>query len=474
MSGTIREVLDLILGSPRNNNPPDDDSDAHSSVSSQHDPDDDYVPAGPVAAIDTAPFAALRVSTRATSATVNVAAPAAPIAAANVAAPTVPIVPSPYLLPPPRRIMLSNNHAYPHPDLDPLVEPVNPTNLRPLFNQVTNNLRSVNSTLGGGNNGHEYLFHDDNAYIALPGNPTACRLPPMPVYPTDAQFIAAGAAAPLLLRRYDHEIAVRELHFKTEAEVKQQFIKAVPPVYLAKLAAKHGGIGNCTILQIKEHLVTDYGTPTAVDRQANLDRLDMPFDASKPIELFWTNINTVVAIAKEHGDTIKEETVILHVLRSLEKDGHFKDEVKKWRLTKEADWKLAPFIADITAVHNLSPLTAGAAGYHGANSAVVAPSTATAAAVAAPSVKASAASYPPGVTAIADSENPGKIFLVCYCSIHGGQNAKKIASGGAHTNENCPDKAKPDWKKGATLMDRRGGNQNMYFGRQGGQSSKSN
>jgi hypothetical protein len=69
----------------------------------------------------------------------------------------------------------------------------------------------------------------------------------------------------------------------------------------------------------------------------------------------------------------------------------------------------------------------------------------------------------PPSTTIHDAET-GRSYNVCYCSVHGMQNAKK---NGAHANKECPDRTtNTNWKEGATLMERLGGSDKITCGRQ--------
>jgi hypothetical protein len=48
----------------------------------------------------------------------------------------------------------------------------------------------------------------------------------------------------------------------------------------------------------------------------------------------------------------------------------------------------------------------------------------------------------PVATVLADVDNPGKTLTVCYCSVHGMQNASTNKRGSsAHSNKDCPYKS---------------------------------
>jgi hypothetical protein len=207
------------------------------------------------------------------------------------------------------------------------------------------------------------------------------------------------------------------------------------------------------------------------DVNREIDKLNDSFVPNRPIEEYWAKINGVVAFAKKHAPPQPTDAaVITAILQSFERDGHFPTECKAWRLLPDANYVLATFIKEITDVHELSGITAGTAGYHGANMTIGKSTTgplirANAAAIAPVTPVRAAATKkaaPPG-TSIHDAET-GRTYTVCYCSVHGMQNAKK---NGAHANNECPDRAtNTKWKDGATLMERLGGSDKIACGRQ--------
>jgi hypothetical protein len=487
---------DYNFGPPRNNNLPDDDSDA-SSVSSQHEPDDDYIFVGP--AFDTTAFAALGVSTRATSVAANAAAPAAPTVPNPLPPPFIqppqppqqpPVQPPLQPLPPPvqpppppqpptiasdyiprARNMSTASLSYPNLEYTPITDgDPTITSIDIIYEEATADTAAIASSLGGGNLGHQGLLSKDDKYQKLnPAGGTAYNVPGMPPFPTAASMAAKMAAnenmtPSVQLALYEHEKSVVELANRVEMDTRRKLIAAVPPIFLEAFAAEKGKpIGQCTVCEIFDYLYSTYGTVRAPDVAKQVDKLSNSFNAAEPIEKYWATVKGVIAFTKKHDKELTEPFVIDKILSAFERDGQFRDEVKSWRLKDEkTQHKLDAFIKEITAVHRLATITAGKAGYHGANAA-----TATSA-TNAPTTTATK-NLPAGAFELTVA---GKKYDACYCSVHGLHNAKK-RTGNPHSNEACPEKAtNPKWVAGSTFENRLGGSQLIQLGRQDAPAKK--
>jgi hypothetical protein len=376
---------------------------------------------------------------------------------------------------PRQRNMSSATLSYPHNELTALVGPPTADNLRVMIDELVANTSAITTSLGGGQHGHSGLVLTATAYAALTTPaPTPFIVPAPPATPTLATMAALVAAdanitPSIQMMLYELEKATVDTAVRVETDMRRMVIAAVPPIYLEAFAASTGkAIGQCSVRSMLDHLVATYGIVRAPEVAKEMAKLQSSFNPAEPIEKYWATINGVVAFVTKHRTKPDDTTVIEEILSSFERDGHFRDEVKEWRLKPEAQHILTEFIAAITKVHHLATITAGKAGYHGANAAAAASPTATAAAASSMPVTPPRKPAPAGNTTIIDADNQSKPLTVCYCSVHGMQNANAIKRGGtAHSNKDCPDKTtNAKWIDGATLLDRRGGSNTFVFGRQ--------
>jgi hypothetical protein len=372
---------------------------------------------------------------------------------------------------------MSFSLSYPHAELTACIDKPTPEGICITVAELCANAGSIFSTLGGGDHGHQGAVLSNTTYATLAGVNNAHVLPKPPVPPTPATIAAALAnnqhmTPAVQLALYDMERTTYKTAIRVETDMRRQLIAAYPPTYLAVLAAtKDGAIGSCSVKEIIAHLQATYATVRVSDVNRELNKLNDSFIPNRPIEEYWSKINGVVAFTNKHAPPPPTDVaVITAILKSFERDGHFPTECKAWRLLPNARYILVTFIKEITDVHELSGITAGKAGYHGANMAICAPtaepaSRANAAAIAPVTPVRAAANKkaaPPGTRT--HNAETGRTYNVCYCSVHGMQNAKK---NGAHANKECPDGAtNTNWKDGATLMERLGGSDKIACGRQ--------
>jgi hypothetical protein len=283
------------------------------------------------------------------------------------------------------------------------------------------------------------------------------------VFPIPATLAAAVVTADpnltpaIQIVLHQHEQAIVNKANTVETDMRRLLLAAYEPVYFEAFAAAQGkAVGQCTV------------------HAQQMLKLKSSYNPAEPIGKYWATINGVVAFVTKHRTAPHGTTVIDAILTSFERDGHFREEAKQWRLKPEAAHILTDFIADITKVHCLANLTAGKAGYHGANAATIAPTANAAASAASAPITPPRKPAAPGATVLADVDNPGKTLTVCYCSVHGMQNASTNKHGSsAHSNKDCPDKAtNASWVDGTTLLDRRGGSNKFVFCRQNAPKDK--
>jgi hypothetical protein len=170
----------------------------------------------------------------------------------------------------------------------------------------------------------------------------------------------------------------------------------------------------------------------------------------------WAKIANIQRVA-EFGDVpIADVTIITLTLAMIEKTGLLATTTEKFRLRPLTEWSLAAFKSDFVLGNKerIRRLTAGDAGFHGANNAISTPPPATpvpalAAAVVTPATTASVASAARHV-----SVEGGKMY---YCWTHG------LSSMRNHTSITCLHKAEGH-QDDATAFRMKGGNNTITSG----------
>jgi hypothetical protein len=260
---------------------------------------------------------------------------------------------------------------FPHESLTPLAaeQPTHAT-LKLLHKELNANAISIPSLRGNGILGHLAITIPANAYIVAsggvefvpPAHPGA--QPVHPAQPTQHQITEIN-------RQFAADL--KEFHTFTSvaANLKKQIIQAVPATYINELSDETLGFANVTVLNLLQHLDTNYGTITADDLSINLKHLHREWTGAQPLEDLWQQIRLCRVFAADI-DPISEATAIRAALDNLENTGLFTDAIKDWRKRPDLEHTLANFKADFTKAdtERKRHLTSKTAGYHGAALAV--------------------------------------------------------------------------------------------------------
>jgi hypothetical protein len=276
--------------------------------------------------------------------------------------------------------MSSATVSYPHSELTAHTGQPTADTLRITLDELVANTAAIQTSLGGGQHGHSGLVYSAAEYAAIATpSPAAYIVPAQPMFPTPATLAAAVAAdanmtPAIQIVLHQHEQAIVDKANTVETDMRRLLVAAYEPVYFEAFAAAQGkAVGQCTVQELMGHLNSTYGAVRAPEIAQQMAKLQTSYNPAEPIEKYWATSNGVVAFATKHSTKPADTTVINEILSSFERDGHFRDEAKAWRLKSDAKHILATFITAITAVHKLATITAGKAGYHGANAATIAP-----------------------------------------------------------------------------------------------------
>ncbi|MBV5280409.1 MAG: hypothetical protein J0651_03965, partial [Actinobacteria bacterium] len=181
----------------------------------------------------------------------------------------------------------TNKFDFPHPTLTPIVGKPTPATLTLLKSELYANAMVTESALGGGVHG----------YLALVMSPAEYALQPSaipfiePINPGAQPPHATAATAPQMTeanRRHDYDVARYAEYKAIKNQLKLQLIGAVHATYIAILRDPIFGLANVTAREIVVHLMTEYGTCTTEDLEANRNLIMADWNPDTDIEHLWT------------------------------------------------------------------------------------------------------------------------------------------------------------------------------------------
>jgi hypothetical protein len=152
-------------------------------------------------------------------------------------------------------IMTSQN-SYPHPTITPITGTPDAASIQLLTKQVYANTMCIDSVFGGAGHGYLGIAMPAADYLLLAHVPFD---PPNPVGVQPAHAAGAPAAVRGAANRvWDANKENYREYTKIKADITQQIIKAVDPVYFVALEDPLFGFANVTIPQFLAHLKTMY------------------------------------------------------------------------------------------------------------------------------------------------------------------------------------------------------------------------
>ena len=238
---------------------------------------------------------------------------------------------------------------FPHPHIP--AQPGMPTYevISAVHRKLKANAASVSSTLGGGIHGllgltilpATYQTITGHAFVA-PFNPGA--LPNIAPEATQAQI---GEA----VRQHKERLKIWKEYNITDQALKNQLLSTFDEVYLKGLRNRHVGYQNVTARDMIQHLYTNYGVITPADLDDNDARMREPFDASKPIEELFEQIEDATDYADAAGAPYNNSQVISRAYILIYKTGEYNEACKDWRKKPENEKTWENFKQDFTVAH---------------------------------------------------------------------------------------------------------------------------
>ena len=200
------------------------------------------------------------------------------------------------------------------------------------------NAASVESTLGGGSHGLLGLTVSTNTYNTITGQQFAAPQNPgaLPVIPDGA----TSAQINELVRQHGERLRIWREYNITSSALKQLLLKAFDEMYFKGIRDRHVGYNNVTLLQMIQHLYTNYGVITPSDLADNDARMRETFDATKPVEELFQQIEDAVEYAEAAEAPYNDTQIVSRAYLLLLNTGMYNQACREWRRkpTVEQTW----------------------------------------------------------------------------------------------------------------------------------------
>ena len=311
------------------------------------------------------------------------------------------------------------------------------------------NAASVESSITAPDLGHSVLVIGDAEYNALAtaalGAAFAFAAPARP--PAQPVFTGANTNVALSTAKADWYRQTNDwnAYNGTKTALKKQILAAIPTEFVSSLKDDTTGFAAVTPLQIIEHVTQFYGTVTRADLDANLTKLESPWEPTESMEGLWTRCTSCVNVANAGGEPIQDAHKIRIMLKVLTATGLFSLDIRDWnkRLAPERTWNhFKTFFANANR-ERCANMTAG--DYrHQAHAAVVGGRSG-----------ATSPTFSEITQASTFTEATATMKDVKYCWSHG-----LYPRGNGHTSKECQHK-RTGHKEDATMFNMQGGNNSI-------------
>jgi len=204
----------------------------------------------------------------------------------------------------------------------------------------------------------------------------------VPIYPGNQ--VPQGAnqlAAYQNEEHYKRELKKFEDYQAASKHMKAAVKAAVPAKYLEEIADPDVEYANVTLLEMLNHLFTNYGDVTREDLDANEADLKQPWNPPDPIETLWMQATRAQQFPPAN-DALSDSYILRAVVTNVRNTKKFESTLKRFDELPIANQDLARFKQEMNRAYKTwiranTEATAATAGYHAANLAQI-PATAPA------------------------------------------------------------------------------------------------
>jgi hypothetical protein len=112
--------------------------------------------------------------------------------------------------------------------------------------------------------------------------------------------------------------------------IRKQILEAINPTFYDVLEDDTFGYAGVTILQLLNHINSEYGKMTRTDLEINRNLLKAALNPDDEFATLWTHIKTVRQIASDGGDPISDNTTMELTLQALREAGVYGHALQTW------------------------------------------------------------------------------------------------------------------------------------------------
>ena len=229
------------------------------------------------------------------------------------------------------------NNIFEYPDLTRIIGEPTTATLITLLNQVRSNAQSVNTSLGGGENGHLGLVCSPETYATLvPGDTPYER----PVNPGELQLEGTETQYQIAQRNREHVEATRLFRetLGVERTIIQQIVGAIEPKYLKALRNPLTNKITKTIPEIFEYLFDTYGDVSPQELQMLTKQVEsLTFPANEPVDTIFSEIDDLATIAElAHAPMSAQQKINMGYIL-LQNAQIYNNALTKWNLLERGE-----------------------------------------------------------------------------------------------------------------------------------------
>ena len=232
------------------------------------------------------------------------------------------------------------NNRFEYPDLTRIIGEPTTSSLITLHNEVKSNAISVNTTLGGGQNGHLGLVVTPATYATLvPGDTPYTR----PANPGRLQITGNETQYQIAQRRDEHDEATRLFRevLGVERALIQQIVGAVEAKYLKALRNPITNKITKTIPEIFSYLFDTYGDVSPQELRMLTSQVEaLNFPPNEPVDTIFSEIDELATIAELAKAPMSEQQKINMGYLLLQNTQIYNNALVKWNQLAQQSWEI--------------------------------------------------------------------------------------------------------------------------------------
>ena len=188
--------------------------------------------------------------------------------------------------------------------------------------------------------------------------------------PIEPDYPARASNQQITIAEKQHDRRKAEWRTLQDAtkQLRKQLLEAVPHLYIASLADDDTEFANVSPLAIMDRLWDKFGDITPELLEANLKKIEEPWNPTEPITQLWNRFKDCKDLAVKGQEPIQDSVIVRHALNILTASGVFEHDVRDWDKKPDADKTLDNLKTHFNAAEKrrLAKQTSGSAGYAGA------------------------------------------------------------------------------------------------------------